>query len=184
MCDPYLEEMLSEEEIDEDGCYCQVENEALLHLPEGATPVCFEAMPQEEDDCINEFEEDAPASYPHDDEEGDCCGRGFLDDQVALSSDENEFKGETAAEAAVNLEECDEVAVCKAPTSSASPPSKQALPIPADTPQVKVYRQRLEQAIKFNDIDVMAEIVYYIKTDQLEPWFPNLEEIEELVFAD
>lgn len=30
----------------------------------------------------------------------------------------------------------------------------------------------------------MAELVYYIKTEELEAWFPNLAEIEELVFAD
>jgi hypothetical protein len=45
------------------------------------------------------------------------------------------------------------------------------------------YRRRLEQALKFKDVQTLAEVVFEIKSAELEEWF-NLGPIEDLIYAD
>lgn len=78
--DPYMEEMMSEEDEDfNEGHFFEA------FLPEGAMPVCLEEPLQEDDD------EEEAACHP---EEG--CER-FLDDQEVLSQEEDHEEQEPEA---------------------------------------------------------------------------------------
>ena len=64
----------------------------------------------------------------------------------------------------------------------ASPPKvKAALPF---NQQAELYRQRVEQALKFQDNQALAELLFGIKSNGLEAYFDNLDVIEDLAFAD
>ena len=64
----------------------------------------------------------------------------------------------------------------------ASPPKvKAALPY---NKQAELYRQRVEQALKFQDNQALAEILFGIKSNGLDAYFDNLDVIEDLAFSD
>ena len=50
--------------------------------------------------------------------------------------------------------------------------------------QAELYRQKVEQALKFQDNQALAELLFGIKSAGLEGYFDNLAVIEDLIFSD
>jgi hypothetical protein len=135
----------------------------------------------EGDDCGGDWDAVAPPMFavPLEDEEGmDYCE--MQSEQVKQEEVEDEFIIKPAARVRriESPPKCEEVVPVVAPPA----PKKVRITEP-DTPQVSFYRKRLEQAIKFQDIQSLAEVVFEIKCAELEDWF-DIEAAEELIFQD
>ncbi|TNV84864.1 hypothetical protein FGO68_gene14850 [Halteria grandinella] len=156
-------------------CQAQVEEMRYMH----DVPVYSE----DEDDCGGDWDAVAPPMFPAPEEEEDMPQPPAASQKNAVACEDTE--DEFVIRPAARVRRIESPPKCAEPVPVVAAPAakKKARINQPDTPQVSFYRKRFEQAMKFQDIQTLAEVVFEIKCAELEDWF-DIEAAEELIFND